>query len=157
MRVERDEPGLHMREEAVPPVISGGGVIVGRYQEREHLLDQAFAISDRFTVLRNFWSDARIGSGLMAWDCGLSAIYERFLLAPERAMREYVTTERWGDQGFIKAHTPVPLDFWQVKHPGRPQPNPYRTADADGSGEAAAVAGGLPGHTTTRVPTFTRV
>lgn len=76
-------------------------------------------LGHRFTVLRNFWNEGRIGSGLMAWDADLSAIYERFRLAPEMAMREYVTTERWGDQGFIRAHTPIEPDLWQVKHPGR--------------------------------------
>lgn len=73
----------------------------------------------RFTVLRNFWNAGRIGSGLMAWDADLSAIYERFRLAPSAAMKQYVTTERWGDQGWINAHSPIRPELWQVKHPGR--------------------------------------
>jgi hypothetical protein len=76
-------------------------------------------LGHRFTVLRNFWSDARIGSGLMAWDTDLSRIYRRFQLAPAQAIREFVTTEKWGDQGFIRAHTPIKPELWQVKHPGR--------------------------------------
>lgn len=82
------------------------------------------ATGHRFTVLRNFWASAygephRIGSGLMAWDTDLSAIYQAFAAAPERFIREYRTKERWGDQAFIAAHAPVPMDRWQDRHPGK--------------------------------------
>lgn len=77
------------------------------------------ALGHQFTVLENFWHKDRIGSGMMAWDCDLSAIYTAFAQAPARFMREYVTQERWGDQGFIKAHSPVEPERWQRKHPGK--------------------------------------
>jgi hypothetical protein len=82
------------------------------------------AIGHRFTVLRNFWAEVygehdRIGSGLMAWDCDLSAIYHAFAAEPERFIREYKTRAKWGDQGFIKDHTPVEPERWQDKHPGK--------------------------------------
>lgn len=75
----------------------------------------------RFTVLENFWSDQRIGSGLMAWhaDEDLSRIYTRFTRVSAKAIREYVTTNAWGDQGWIKAHTPLQPARWQRLHPGR--------------------------------------
>ena len=72
-----------------------------------------------FTVLENFWSTQRIGSGLMAWDCDLSAIYEKFSEAPERYMAEGVTTENWGDQGFIRFNSPIEPERFQRKHPGK--------------------------------------
>lgn len=75
-------------------------------------------LGHRFTVLRNFWNDKRIGSGLMAWDCDLSVIYEKFKQHPTQAMERYRTPEKWGDQGFIKFHTPIRPDLWQVRFPG---------------------------------------
>lgn len=76
-------------------------------------------LDHRFTVLENFWSPSRIGSGLMAWNMDLSEIYHRFRADPSGFMREYRTLERWGDQGFIKYHTPVELDLWQTKFPNK--------------------------------------
>lgn len=72
-----------------------------------------------FTVLTNFWSDERIGSGLMAWSVDLSALYAKFAADPQRHMDECVTTERWGDQGFIRFNSPVQPQRWQTLHPGR--------------------------------------
>jgi hypothetical protein len=77
------------------------------------------ALGHRFTVLENFWSNKRIGSGLMAWNDDLSAIYERFARNAANFQREFVTTERWGDQGFIAAHAPFRPELWQLRHPGR--------------------------------------
>lgn len=77
------------------------------------------ALGHRFTVLENFWSADRIGSGMMAWRGNLSPLFQKFVMRPEHYMREYRTTERWGDQGFIFRHTPVPLDRWQRLQPGR--------------------------------------
>lgn len=88
-------------------------------------LDQ-IVTGHRFTVLDNFWNGKRglagearyIGSGLMAWDCDLSPIHDAFAADPARFMAEYQTKEKWGDQAFIRDHTPVPVDRWQEKHPG---------------------------------------
>lgn len=76
-------------------------------------------IGHRFTVLENFWTPGSIGSGLMAWDCDLSAIYGAFMSNPKAAMADYVTRQKFGDQGFIQHNTPVELEYWQKKHPGR--------------------------------------
>jgi len=80
-------------------------------------------LGHRFTVLRNFWADRqgadRVGSGLMAWDADLSVIYREFCESSQLVMRDYTTTERWGDQTFIKDHTPIEPERWQDKHPGR--------------------------------------
>jgi hypothetical protein len=79
----------------------------------------SLVLGHRFTVLRNFWKDKNIGSGLMAWDTDLSAIYRKFALAPKKYINEYRTAEKWGDQAFILNNTPTPMDRWQLKHPGR--------------------------------------
>jgi hypothetical protein len=72
-----------------------------------------------FTLLKNFWADDRIGSGLMAWSADLSAIYDRFVEDAERHMAEYVTTEKWGDQGFIRFNSPITWERWQDRLPGK--------------------------------------
>lgn len=72
-----------------------------------------------FTVLENFWAHDRIGSGLMAWSIDLRGIYNKFCTAPNKYIHEYRTTERWGDQGFVRFNSPVPFDRWQRRHPGK--------------------------------------
>lgn len=78
----------------------------------------------RFTVLQSFWADKykepeRIGSGLMAWDCDLSSIYETFRRDDNRFLVEYKTKAKWGDQAFIKDHAPIEPERWQMKYPGK--------------------------------------
>jgi hypothetical protein len=112
-------PGWWSKLELFSPGTFGGPVLyldldtiaVGRLGD--------IAVGHRFTVLRNFWAAERIGSGVMAWDWDLSAIYAAFLEAPERFMREYRTTERWGDQGFIRFNAPIMPELWQERHPGK--------------------------------------
>lgn len=77
------------------------------------------ALGHSFTVLENFWTLGRIGSGLMAWDCDLSSIYRAFVRAPGAHMKKFVTREMFGDQGFIDEHSSVRPDRWQKKHPGK--------------------------------------
>lgn len=79
------------------------------------------AVDHYFTVLENFWAPHRIGSGLMAWISpgALGQIYRRFSLGAEVAMRQYVTAERWGDQGFIQFNSPIAPERWQTRYPGR--------------------------------------
>ncbi len=78
-------------------------------------------LGHRFTVLQSFWSaeEKRIGSGLIAWDADLSAIYREFERSSTRWMREYKTTAKWGDQGFIYYNSPIRPERWQQKYPGR--------------------------------------
>lgn len=77
----------------------------------------------RFTVLRNMWatkeSHDRIGSGVMAWAGDLSALYETFAADPLKWMGTTQTPDNWGDQGFIQRHSPVEMERWQDRHPGR--------------------------------------
>ena len=109
-KIEMFRPGLFPGETLYFDLDS---VIVGPL---DHLVT-----GHRFTVLRNMWVEPghpRIGSGLMAWRGDLSAIYEAFRVDPARHMAECVTKDRWGDQGFIQWHAPVPMERWQDKHPG---------------------------------------
>jgi len=76
-------------------------------------------VGHRFTMLQNFWRPDRVGSGMMAWDCDLSAIYQKFALSPEPFMRDFSTSARWGDQAFILENTPIKPELWQKKFPGR--------------------------------------
>lgn len=79
----------------------------------------AIAIGHRFTVLENFWSKDRIGSGMMAWDCDLSSINDAFAKSPDKFIKEYRTQAKWGDQGFIRDHATIQMDRWQRKYPGK--------------------------------------
>lgn len=58
----------------------------------------------KFSVLRNLSSKAanRIGSGIMAWNGDHSHIYHEFMKDPVCNMAKYVTSDRYGDQGFIQ-------------------------------------------------------
>lgn len=53
-----------------------------------------------FSMLRDFLFDKRYGSGIMAWKGDRSYITEKFIL--EKHPKEYVTSENWGDQAFIR-------------------------------------------------------
>lgn len=77
-------------------------------------------LGHRFTVLRNFWTTTgRIGSGLMAWNCDLSYIYDQFKTDPNRFIAKYKTKEYWGDQGFIFHNSKEKWELWQDKYPGK--------------------------------------
>lgn len=76
-------------------------------------------LGHQFTVLTNFWAEDRIGSGLMAWSVDLRSIFDKFCEAPDQHIATYRTTERWGDQGFVRFNSPVELGRWQAKHPGK--------------------------------------
>lgn len=89
-------------------------------------------IGHTFTVLRNFWAveynePNRIGSGLMAWDEDLSAIYKTFASKPDHFLCKYKTKggsstfirAHFGDQMFIQHHTPILMERWQDKFPGK--------------------------------------
>lgn len=68
----------------------------------------------RFTVLRNLSSTAtnRIGSGVMAWEGDCSHLYREFMSDAKRHMAECVTSEKWGDQGFIQS-VQASRDGWE--------------------------------------------
>lgn len=123
LRLLRGWPGWWSKMELFDGRITGPTVYIDLDTIIVGSLDE-IALGHRFTVLRNFWAEQygepdRIGSGLMAWDADLSAIYKTFAAAPDRFIREYKTKANWGDQAFIKNHTPIPMARWQDKHPGK--------------------------------------
>jgi hypothetical protein len=72
-----------------------------------------------FTVLRNLTrpESGQIGSGLMAWSGDYSRLYRAFMADPDRHMAECVTTQKWGDQGFIQSKMQR-FDYFQDLFPG---------------------------------------
>lgn len=76
-------------------------------------------LGHRFTVCDDFYHPGQINSSMMAWNTDLSDIFMAFGADPERNMRTYRTRAHWGDQGFIRDHSPVTPDRWQWKYPGR--------------------------------------
>lgn len=67
------------------------------------ITDMVFSPLEGFEALRNLSTpkDDRIGSGIMRWNGDYSHIYRQFKRAPEKYMEQYVTSQKWGDQGFI--------------------------------------------------------
>lgn len=53
-----------------------------------------------FSMLRDFYFKQRFGSGVMAWKGDRSYITKAF--NPHKHPKEYVTSENWGDQAFIR-------------------------------------------------------
>lgn len=73
-----------------------------------------------FHMLENFWSDQRIGSGLMYWDQDLSHIYESFKKNHIRVMNEYMEgPNKWGDQSYIWHTAGIDPQRLQKKYPSR--------------------------------------
>jgi len=87
-----------------------------------HIVDR----EHKFTVLRNLSElrlashpsrCKRIGSGIMAWRKGrVEYLYNEFKISPDKYMGEYVTSKRWGDQGFIQ-EIGGPFDYFQDMFP----------------------------------------
>lgn len=73
-----------------------------------------------FTALMNLSARKRdrIGSGILFWHGDYSHIYEAFKQDPERHMARYVTSDRWGDQGFLQDHLESWV-FWQDLFPNQ--------------------------------------
>lgn len=70
------------------------------------------------TVLRDFYAPDRMGSGLMyLTEMDRPQVWASFTQDPERHMRECVTQERWGDQGFLQGV--LVAQRWQDVLPGR--------------------------------------
>lgn len=71
----------------------------------------------RFTILRDFYRPHGLGSGVMAWCCDVSRIYERFAGMSEYWMKEI---GHRGDQGFVEAVVNFDgIDRWQDVVPGQ--------------------------------------
>lgn len=70
------------------------------------------------TVLRDFYAPGRMGSGFMYLaEMDRPPVWAAFIQDPERHMRECVTQERWGDQGFLQGV--LVAQRWQDVLPGR--------------------------------------
>jgi len=76
-----------------------------------------------FLMLDDWYGHSGVNSGMMGWTSTaklyLSRIYEKFVLEPRKYRGLYKTKERWGDQGFIRDHTPIKPAKWQHEFPGR--------------------------------------
>jgi hypothetical protein len=120
--LQHDWPGWWSKIELWRPGLFDGPVI---YLDLDTVICRPIddiVLGHRFTVLRNMWvadGHPRIGSGLMAWNADLSAIYETFRTDPPWFQSQCVTKDNWGDQGFIQRHTPIAPERWQTRHPGR--------------------------------------
>lgn len=73
------------------------------------------ATRPEFTALRGFYSEAWVGSGLMAWNIGLRHLYEKFAAGADGYIAKYRTR---GDQAFIMDHEPN-IVRWQDRLPGQ--------------------------------------
>lgn len=72
----------------------------------------------RTTVLADFTQAGRIGSGFMYLvEMDRPPVWAAWVQDPERHMRECVTQERWGDQGFLQGV--LVAQRWQDVLPGR--------------------------------------
>lgn len=136
--LEHDWPGWWAKIELFRPGLFDGPVL---YLDLDTIpvrnMDE-IAVGHTFTVLRNFWVEPgheRIGSGLMAWNTDLSAIYEAFRRDPS-VRDQYVEKQAWGDQGFVQQWA-WKADRWQVKHPGKVVS--YKMHCGEGIPQGAAV------------------
>lgn len=59
-------------------------------------------VADRFTMLPNVYRPGDFGSGCMAWTVPPVHVYEQFCKRPALYMAQYRTSNKWGDQGFIR-------------------------------------------------------
>ena len=57
-----------------------------------------------FTMLENIRKPGEVGSGIMSWAGDYRHVYRSFTANPTKYIAEYVTTAKWGDQGFIRDH-----------------------------------------------------
>jgi hypothetical protein len=76
------------------------------------------AMKHEFVCLRDFYKEKdnlqrTIGSGVMFWNKDMSYLYDKFMEAPDKYMKECTTTRWWGDQGFIEMNLKETPVFWQ--------------------------------------------
>lgn len=82
-------------------------------------LDDILAVGSH-TILSDFYWPHKIQSSMMfiTPEAAASA-WEAFVADPERHMRECVTRERWGDQGFLEGMWGRAVSRWQDVLPGQ--------------------------------------
>lgn len=69
---------------------------------------------EKLTMLKDVNNLESFGSGVMSWKGDYSYIYDAFKKSPHTFIKEYKTTKKWGDQGFIMNHlkeTPDSFNF----------------------------------------------
>lgn len=87
-------------------------------------------VPDRIQVLKNLSTDShkekfgvspngRIGSGIMKWCGDYRHLRQAFQRNPKQHMETYVTSERWGDQGFIQDYVQGGWDYLQDTFPNQ--------------------------------------
>jgi len=77
----------------------------------------AQAEKPEFTVLRDFYRENGVGSGMMAWGVDMKPLYNKFGENPSEYIKQYGSR---GDQAFIEDHADKKLMVkWQDKLPGQ--------------------------------------
>jgi len=76
-----------------------------------------------FLMLDDWLGHSVVNSGMMGWSSSaklyLSRIYEKFIVSPRKHRGHYNIKSRWGDQAFIRDHTPIKPALWQHEFPGK--------------------------------------
>lgn len=117
MPLEHGWPGWWSKMEAFklePPVlyIDLDTLITGDLTDIEAATER-----DGFTILRDFYRDNGLGSGVMAWTCAMHGVYERFAENPFHYME---TLSGRGDQGFLEdILNRNSISLWQNLVPGQ--------------------------------------
>jgi hypothetical protein len=98
--LRRDWPGWWAKMEAFDPEHVAGDVLL---IDLDTVVFELPAMPAATTVLSDFYRPQLMGSGFMFVTAADRArCWEAFVADPQRHMRECVTRERWGDQGFLQ-------------------------------------------------------
>lgn len=117
--LEHDWPGWWAKMELFRPDIPGGLLYLDLDSRIVGDLS-SIAARRRLTVLSDFYWPGKIQSSMMLVPQAAKAeIWQAFTTDPDRHMRECVTRERWGDQGFLGGFWQGKADRWQDVLPGQ--------------------------------------
>jgi len=79
-------------------------------------LNTLFRTTKGFTMLENVYRKGHVGSGVMSWMGDYSSLTEEYKsIGADVVHREYTTTMKWGDQGFIEHNLREKPDFFGSK------------------------------------------
>lgn len=116
-----DWPGWWSKMELFRPDIGGDLLFMDLDTSIVGTLEDIAAV-DRLTVLSDFYwpTTGRIQSSLMFIpERDRQEIWDAWIADPSRHMRECVTRERWGDQGFLGQFWQGRAQRWQDALPGQ--------------------------------------
>jgi hypothetical protein len=100
IRLRTNWPGWWAKLEAFDPYLLAGDVLL---IDLDNVVLQLPAVPRETTVLADFYRPQLMGSGFMFVTAADRArCWHAFTADPDRHMRECVTRERWGDQGFLQ-------------------------------------------------------